>query len=114
MSKTKEKPKKIVELTIDGEVFPSRVTMGAMKRFKEETGHEVSELDFQRPTDLCTFLWCCVASASKHDGKEFNLSLMDFADSLEPADVLEWAAELQKELAAEDEPPAGEEKKSSV
>lgn len=33
---------------------------------------------------MCAYLFCCVASACKHDGVEFDMSLMDFADSLTP------------------------------
>ena len=63
--------------------------MGAMLRFKRETGKEVTEIK-EDISDLCTYLWCCVASASKHDGLDFNLSLMDFADSISPDDVQAW------------------------
>lgn len=33
---------------------------------------------------MCAYMFCCVASAYKHDGVEFDMSLMDFADSLTP------------------------------
>lgn len=71
-------------ITINGKQYPCRVTMGAMLRFKRETGHDASQLDERDVSDLITFLWCCMASASKADGVEFSLSLMDFADQLEP------------------------------
>lgn len=71
-------------ITINGKQYPCRVTMGAMLRFKHETGKDVSELGQTDVADLITLLWCCVASASKADGVEFCLGLMDFADQLEP------------------------------
>lgn len=80
-----------VEITINGVAYPCRQTMGAMLRFKQETGKEVTEIDPGSFSDLCTYLWCCVKSASKADGKDFDLSLMDFADSVTPEDATEWA-----------------------
>ena len=55
---------KKVEIKIGNEVFPCRQTMGAMLRFKQETGREVTEIDATSFTDICTFLWCCIVSAS--------------------------------------------------
>ena len=62
-----------------------------MLRFKQETGKEVTEIDPGSFTDLCTYLWCCVKSASKAEGKDFNLSLIDFADNVTPDDATAWA-----------------------
>lgn len=86
--------------------------MGAMLRFKQETGKEVTEIDEGSFTDLCTYLWCCIVSACKHDGKEFKLSLMDFADSMSPEDMTEWAQALQADAQpAEAQSEVGGEKK---
>lgn len=89
-----------VEITINGVVYPCRQTMGAMLRFKQETGKEVTEIDPGSFSDLCTYLWCCVKSASKADGKDFDLSLMDFADNVTPEDATEWA-EANKEQSGD-------------
>ena len=80
-----------VESTSNGVAYPCRQTMGAMLRFKQETGKEVTEIDPGSFSDLCTYLWCCVKSASKADGLDFNLSLMDFADNVTPEEATEWA-----------------------
>ena len=72
--------------------------MGAMLRFKRETGRDVTEIKGD-VSDYCTYLWCCVCSASKHDGLDFGLSLMDFADSLSPEDVTAWVATLNEGTA---------------
>lgn len=101
---------KKVEIKIGEEVYPCRQTMGAMLRFKQETGREVTEIDTTSFTDICTFLWCCIVSASKHDGKKFKLSLMDFADSVSPEDMNEWAAALQGDAVEETETEANEKK----
>ncbi len=92
---------KSVVININGEAFPCSQTMGAMLRFKKETGKEITEIDTSSFTELCTYLWCCVASASKREGKEFNLSLLDFADSISPDDMGAWteAVMVQSEKA---------------
>lgn len=83
---------KRIEININGEAYPCSPTMGAMLRFKQETGREITEIDPGSLTDLCTYLWCCIVSASKREGKPFDLSLMDFADSITPESMEEWSA----------------------
>lgn len=100
---------KKVELTINGKAFPCRPTMGAMLRFKRETGREVTQIDASSFTDLCTYLWCCVVSACKHDGIKFNMALLDFADCITPEDMTEWS----DSVTSDAEPSAeGAEKKT--
>lgn len=103
-----------VEIIVNGEAYPCRPTMGAMLRFKRETGREVTEIQSESFSDMCTYLWCCITSASKHDGKKFDMPLMDFADSITPDDMTEWANSLRegKEEADTDTPDSGSEKKS--
>lgn len=81
---------KKVEITINGKSYPCRQTMGAMLRFKRETGKEVTDMDGGSLTDICTFLWCCIVSACKADGIPFDMSLMEFADAVSPDDMSEW------------------------
>ncbi|MDE5989095.1 MAG: hypothetical protein K2H17_06830 [Duncaniella sp.] len=81
---------KRIEIKINGTAYPCGPTMGAMLRFKQETGREITEIDPRSFSDLCTYLWCCVVSAAKREGKSFDMSLMDFADSLSPEDMAEW------------------------
>lgn len=74
-------------INVGGRQLPFRVTMGAMLRFKQQTGHDVRELRGEDISDAVTFLWCCVVSASKADGITDIPSLEEFADLLEPADM---------------------------
>lgn len=79
-----------IEIMIDGKAYPCRQTMGAMLRFKKETGKEVTEIGDDSLSDMCTYLFCCTASACKKDGVKFDMSLMDFADSITPEDLNQW------------------------
>lgn len=72
------------KIQINGKSYPARITMGALLRFKRETGKDVSEVKSTDVSDMVILLWCCVASACKADGVEFGLSLEAFADSLDP------------------------------
>lgn len=94
-----------VEITINGKAYPCRQTMGAMLRFKQETGKEATEMDGGF-TDICTYLWCCIVSACAADGVEFNLSLMEFADSIDPDAMAAWEQSING-----DKKPDSEEKK---
>ncbi len=78
-----------IEIRIDGKAYPCRQTMGAMLRFKRETGKEVTEIG-DSLSDMCAYLFCCTASACKKDGVKFDMGLMDFADSLTPEDLNQW------------------------
>ena len=84
-----------IEVTINGKVYPCRPTMGAMLRFKKETGKEVTEITTDNFSDLCTYLYCCVASASAADKVPFDMPLMDFADALSAEDMENWAKAMQ-------------------
>lgn len=83
--------------------------MGAMLRFKTETGKEVNAVQEWEFSDLCVFLWCCVVSACKCDGVQFDYSLMDFADHIDPAMLTDWA---QHALAGDDNEATDAEKKT--
>lgn len=85
--------------------------MGAMLRFKQETGREITEMAPGSVADMCIYLWCCVVSASKREGKPFDMSLMDFADSLSQEDMEQWSEAVTAE-SDEEHDVAGEEKKS--
>ena len=87
-----------IEVTINNKVYPCRPTMGAMLRFKKETGKEVTEISDKSVTDLCTYLYCCVASACAADKIAFDMSLIDFADNLNAEDLTEWTAQMTAQL----------------
>lgn len=93
------------KIKINGQEYPARMTMGALLRFKRETGKDVSEVKSSDVADTVILLWCCVVSACKADGVTFTLSLEEFADALDPSalqilnDEMEGGPEDQKKTA---------------
>ncbi len=82
-----------------GRELPCRMTMGAMVRYKRETGRDVSQIKDGDIADLILLFWCCIASACNADGVAFDEPFELFADSLD-ADALN---EFTSGLAAESE-----------
>lgn len=72
---------KMKKIAIKGREFPIRVTMGAIMRFKRETGKDISGVE-NDISELAVFMFCCVVSACKADGIEFSMSLEEFADNI--------------------------------
>lgn len=97
-----------IEVTINGVNYPCRPTMGAALRFKKETGKEIMEINGGSLTDVCTYLYCCVVSACAADKVNFDMSLMEFADALNPEDMQAWTAQMQPD--ANDNAVEGEKK----
>lgn len=96
-----------IEIEIDGgRRLPCAPSMGAMLRFRQETGKEVTEIDGRSLTELCTYLWCCVASACRREGVDFDMDLMEFADRVTPEGMSGWrdmiAGDPEEDSAAAD------------
>lgn len=103
---------KRIEITINGVSYPCSLTMGAMIRFKEITGHEVTDFD-NSMKDMCAFIWCCIAAACKREGVKFSMDFMDFADSVEPQELTNAFTSVQTQAAeTSDGEDAKDEKKS--
>ena len=68
-------------------IFNYTRVIGALLRFKRETGHDVSALNEGDVEELLTLLYLCVLSACKADGVEFGLTLGEFADSLDAQEM---------------------------
>ena len=81
-----------VEVRINGRVYPCRMTMGAMLRYRRLTGKEVSEMEGGSVSELATLLYCCTASACSADGVEFGMSLDEFCDLIGPEDMERMSA----------------------
>ena len=75
---------KQIQISINGKAYPCRQTMGAMLRFKRETGREVTESSEGSLSDIVTLLWCCIVSACN-------------ADKVDVDTAVAWAATIQGE-----------------
>ena len=91
------------KIKLKGKEYPCRQTMGAILRYKRETGKDISQLDYSDVSGMVIFLWCCVTSASKADGVEFDMGLDEFADSCEIQTLNDFTDQMTKD--------AGESKK---
>lgn len=93
-----------------GEFRPARVTMGALRAFKRETGQDF--LMIQRSgeidsVDLAVLLWCALVSQGRAEGKPFEESLDGFLDNVTPDEVAAW---FNGATGAEIEPEASKKK----
>lgn len=77
-------------VTSDGREWPCRMTLGAMRRFKAETGRDVSKME--DAADMAVLVWCCVKSACNADGVAMDATLEDFCDRLDVESVEAFAA----------------------
>lgn len=91
---------KRIEIKIGGASYPCYQTAGAMLRFKDLTGKEVTEIKGNELSSLIRFLWCCTVSACKREDIQFPLSLMEFADAIDPDQMEAWQQDLNAETAA--------------
>ena len=90
-----------VEINVGGVTYPAGTTLGAMLRFKRETGMEVSEIGANDLSLLATYMWCCVKSGCNRDGIAFDLTLEDFADRVTPATVQAWSAAIAEDAGGD-------------
>lgn len=84
------------KVKIEGKEYPFRMTMGALMRFKRETGKDVSRMEATDLTENLILIWCCIMSACVVDNVVFEWSAQELADRLGPEDV----AQLVNELSA--------------
>lgn len=98
-------------IQIAGKEYPCRLTMGAMVRFKEQTGIDLptmkqDEMDFSR---LMMLMYCCLVSACRVDAMEHPFDeMIDMADQITPEDMVEWQ---QANLMAQTDPEDSKKKK---
>lgn len=88
---------------INGKEYPARLTMGAMLRFRRETGFDVSTLKSDDTSGIITLIWCCVASECNAENVEFSYSLLDFADRIDPTMIGEFFKDTGGNAGASDD-----------
>lgn len=91
------------EVSINGKVYPCAMTMGALLRFKEMTGKQPASIGGDDIEAIMALLYCCVKSSCKREGIEFQMELLDFADSLDFQSVVDMSDSLASAIEADSE-----------
>lgn len=73
-------------IKVAGESYPAYATMGAIVRFKEQTGIEISDIGNDMTLSL-RFIFCCIQSACNREKISFELTFMDFCDNVNENDL---------------------------
>lgn len=81
---------KTLRVEVGGKQLPCRLTMGAMLAFKRETGKDLAQMNGTNIEDLLCLMWCCISSACRADGIDFDLDFDDFCDHVTPDDLNHW------------------------
>ena len=95
--------KNVIRISINGTVYPARPTMGAMLRFKRETGKEVSQMAPDSISEIAIWMWCCAKSACNADKVDFPYSMEDFADAVDMETLSEFNSQTSAGLESGDE-----------
>ena len=68
-------------INLNGNEYPVRVTMGALREFKKLTGKDVEQI--AGTSDIGDFLFACAVSACRADKVEFKETIDTFVDQLD-------------------------------
>jgi hypothetical protein len=81
---------KIMIKTSTGEEYPCKLTLGAMRRFKAETGKDVSNMD--GAADMAVLMWCCTVSECAVEGVKMPWGLDEFCDRMDMESIGEFSS----------------------
>lgn len=84
------------KITFNGKQYPCRMTMGALRRYKQIEGEDISRIG-NDVAKVGTLLFCCIKSACTADGIAFDYEIEDFADMVTVQQVGEFATVLSGE-----------------
>ncbi len=85
-------------ITVAGRELPCYPTMGAMVRYKQMTGKEVTDISGDI-SEIGSYLYCSVASACAREKIEFEMEFLDFADAIDIETLNAWAASINEDPA---------------
>lgn len=77
----------------DGRELPARMAMGALRRFRQQTGEDFLKIQADGEVTaemLGVLLWACITTQCKVEGVEFGVSCDDFLDRVSPDEVSAW------------------------
>lgn len=97
-----------------GTEYRTEVTLGALRRFRKETGYDFVTERAGKLTadDMGVLLWATIKSGAKADGKKFDEELDDFLDNVTPEMLTAWTSQ-QAEISAEEEEDSDSGKKKN-
>ena len=84
-------------VNVGGKAYPCRLTMGAMLLYRRNMGKDVSQMQEGDLEEMLMLMWCCVASACRADGVDFDIDFERFCDLLTPQDMGEWNKAMSRE-----------------
>lgn len=87
----------MAKIRLKGVEYPCRITMGAMIRFKHESGLDIRDVDQKDFVSVIRFMWCCVKSASNADGVQMDYDFETFADLVDAGDMTSFLDEMGSE-----------------
>lgn len=78
------------KIEIGGKQYPCRITMGALRRYKQIEGEDISQMG-NDTAKVGTLLFCAVQSACKADGVPFDDDIDTFADRVDLTTIGDFA-----------------------
>lgn len=88
---------KEMRISVGGRELPCRLTMGAMLLFKRQTGKDLNQIQGEDLEAMLTLLWCCVKSACRAEGVEFDVDFEMFCDMITPEEMALWNKAMETE-----------------
>ncbi|PTL33368.1 hypothetical protein C7120_01740 [Prevotella sp. oral taxon 376] len=80
----------MLKVELNGKEYPCGLVMGALLRFKRETGKDVSQMKQDDLEDLLMLMWCCVKCSSQAENIDFPMDFETFCNSITPAVLNGW------------------------
>lgn len=94
-----------MKIRINDKEYPLYVTMGALLRYKRETGRDAGELKGDSLEDVLMLMWCCVVCASQAHNIEFPLDFETFCNSITLEEVKRWRDQAESSGGQKKMPP---------
>ena len=86
---------KRVTIKVGEKSLPCYPTMGAMVRYKQMTGKEVTQIG-NDISEIGAYLYCSVAAACSREKIDFDMEFVAFADAIDVEDLNAWAASVNE------------------
>lgn len=96
----------LIKITIDGQDYHANNTLGAQLEFAKRTGKDVSALANVKDADgginyetlelMGKFIWCCIASACRKEGRQFPIPFEQFSDYLDIESLTDFTNSLSE------------------